>query len=358
MTIVRLTRSRRPNDQASGFTFDPGWSGSGTFSDGQIVTVTKAVGGLSIPSDPRPLLWIPGESGFARDTTYSRSTSTLTAQTNATLDTSVKPTNAAGSLKQVYGTGGGSPANWFAEDPPWEFATGICLMSCKRRYNFTPTSANNDKCFRVWPAAFGTPDIYHKVASSGAASITVEGYTSADDAMSSGSHFFTINHPLNEFIVDEHLHKDSALDAFDGIARWYRNGARAHSESIGWRTRSSTGEPGTAVKTLAYPDQYSNQDTSGDMIGHGYEEHISHIYLTDSLFRFILSTESEWTQTTMNGSNDPAIKREYQLPTEGSGSDIGCGLLLRKGVHASTSGLYLWFYHPDGSAPQRVGVCD
>lgn len=353
---VLVLRSSAVSGGGSGITFDSGWTGSGTFSDGQDVTVTKAAGGLALPTDPRPLLWIPGESSFAKDSTYSRSSQTMVAQDQATVDSSLKPTNAAGSLKQVWPFGSGAPANWFANDPIWTFSTGKTFASLKRMHTWTITGSPdyNDKCFRVWPAAFGTPDCYHKIHAAGSV-VTTEGYTDPDTGMSSGSRFFTVNQVGNTWYQDEHVFKDSTLDAFDGISRFYRNGARSHVESIGYKTRATSGEPGSAAKTQGYLDQYSNPSATG-LDSLGGSQHICHVYLDDKIARFVISNESSFTQTTMNGSNDPAVYREIQLPRSATGSDTSCGLRLRKGVHASLSGLYLWFFPEDGSAPERVGV--
>jgi len=340
------------------FNFDSGWSlGSGSMADGQTPQIQYLAGGLNLLTDMRPIVWMPGNS-YTPNSTYSRSTSARTAQTNASIDTGTKPTNGVGSFKQTFPTGGSSPANWWAEDPAFTFSNNTVLVSCKRLKNWTPLVSpndNNDKTFRVWPAAFGLPDVYHKNAQGGS-SITVEGYSNADDAMSPpGNHFFTVNHTPNVWIQDEHLFRDSTVNLFDGVNRWYRNGARAHPESVGWNTRTSSGEPGSAGKSLVYLDQYSNQATSGDMVGHGYEDYVCDLYINDSFGSFYISSESTFTQVTMNGSNDPGVIREYQLPTASSGSDTGCTILIRKGLYSSLSGLYLWFRPMDGSNPVRVG---
>lgn len=354
--------------QASGFTFDPGWSGSGTFSDGQIVTVTKAAGGLSIPSDPRPLLWVPLETDFARDATYSRTVATMTGQTSCSIVTDVKPTNAAGAARQAWpiGSPGADVHVLFSNDPVWSWGNGStpvpCYVSVKRRYNWDNAASYNDKCIRYWGASgasSGVPDVYMLPGSGAtAARIITEGGGGWDfhDSCDAATPYYDANMVADTWYHDEHLFLDSSLNTFDGICRHYRNALRAHPETVNWQTRGTT-QPGVAVKTTGYLNQYSNPTSTGMETGTKYL-YLSHLYVTDTFFRFVLSPESTWTQATQSGSNDSSIYREIQLPTEDSGSDIGCGLLLRKGVHASTSGLYLWFYHPDGSAPQRVGVCD
>lgn len=341
---------------AVGFTFDSGWSGSGTFADGQDVTVTKAAGGLGFSTDPRPLLWIPGETSFAKDSTYSRSSQTMVAQDNAAIDSAHAPTNAAGSIRQSWPFGSGAPACFFANDPIWTFSTQTTFVSVKRMHDWKLTGSPdpNDKTFRVWPTAFGAPDLYHKIYDSGSANI-VEGYTNSDDALTSGSRFFTVNQVANTWYQDEHCFKDSGDNTFDGISRFYRNCARDRPESVGWRTRNSSGEPGSAVKTQGYLDQFSNPASSGMDAGTRHVN-ICHVYIDDKLNRFTVSSEASFTQTTMNGSNDPDIYREIQLPRNSTGSDTSCGLRLRKGTYSSLTGLYLWFWPADGSSPQRVGV--
>jgi len=342
---------------ASGITFDSGWSGTGTFADGQIVSVSKSGGGLGLRTDERPLLWIPGETSFLRDPTYSRLTTVMTARGNASIDSTIKPTNAAGSISQAWplsGVAGTADHCFFSNDPVWAFTTDSVRVSVKRYHNWALDTDDNDKCFRLWPTAFGAPDIYHKIAPVGASTISVEGYTDQHDATNGASYFWNENFAEDTWASYEHLFKESSDNAFDGICRLYRNAGRAHPESYGWKTRNSGGEPGSAVKTQGYLDQFSNPTSTGMESG-GRELKICHLYITDTLACFYVSTESAWTQTTMNGSNDPGVFREYQLPTQDSGSDTGCGLYLRKGVHSSLSGLYLWFAPADGSSPQRIG---
>ncbi|HEU4602033.1 MAG TPA: hypothetical protein VFS24_08695 [Steroidobacteraceae bacterium] len=355
-------------DSCTGFTPDAGWTCSGTFADGQDVTVTKSAGGLGFSTDPRPLLWIPGSSSAAQDSTYSRnSTTTLVANSGTAVDTAIHPTNAAGSLRQTWPISGGDTVLWWSTTS-WEsnntFSTGVVYASVKRYHNFNPDDPTNtgavsgdynDKTFRIWPATFGNRDLYDKIRDQDSLSV-IEG--DASDTQYCGSSSCSsvhLNFSIDTWYQHEHIFKEnSALDAQDGLFRWYVNAGRANSESLGWQTRS-TSQPNS--KALFYLDQISNVSTNTDLENGAKHIWVADVYISDQLRRFTVSTESTcFTATTMDGSNDPGIFREIQLPRNGTGSDSSVGLHLRKGTYASMSGKYLCFWPNDGTSPERVGT--
>lgn len=346
----------------AGFTFDSGWSGTGVFADNELVTVEKAAGGLSIPTDPRPLLWIPLQTDFLRDATYSRTSVTMTARNGCTISTSMPPTNHSGFARQTWPiTPNADDHCFFSNDPVWSFSTTRVYVSCKRRYNWNPLFTNNDKSIRFWPspgASAGTPDYYVLLAQndSGNSSCQAEGYADYHDTTTAPTTYFACNWPsADTWVQDEYEYADSSVDAYDGIHRFYRNGGVSHALSTRYKTRGSP-EPGTAAKAAGYLDQFANPNDGADPMTSGTKHlDLCDLYITDTLFRIVVSAESSWTTTVMNNANDPGIAREVQLPTSGSGSDTGCGLLLRRGAHASLSGKYLWFCPTDFSSPQRIG---
>ena len=81
-----------------GVTFDSGFNGSGTFSDGQSVTITRSAGSWGTkPTAAKPLYWWPFEADANPDATYSRTTSNPFTP-DGSISTAKLATNQAGSF--------------------------------------------------------------------------------------------------------------------------------------------------------------------------------------------------------------------------------------------------------------------
>lgn len=336
--------------------FDSGWSGDGgDFVDGAIVYINRAAADMNWPTDPRALLWIPGQSSFAADPAYSKAFATMVARNNCAVFTGSAPPGSVGCLRQSWPFTPEANHAFFQNDPIWSFSTGQTYVQADRMFDATWQFVYNAKSYRVWRPQYGAPDCFALVASNSGA-MTVEGFTAVDDAMNPrGNHFITCNVTPNAWAKEEFVFKDSSDNQFDGILRFYRNGGRAHDEAIGWKTQNSTGEPGFGTKGIGYLPQYSNPASTGMNAGDKHD-HMCNIFISDSIERIVIANELTFTQQTMNGSNDPGVFREVQLPVINSGSSSRVGILIRKGRHAALggSGLAMWHYPKNGGAPRRI----
>jgi hypothetical protein len=339
---------------ASGITFNTGWSGSGTFADGQIVTLTKSGGGLSIPADPRPDYWLPLQNSVAKDATYSKSTSpTLTLQTNASFQTTVKPTGSTHALDQLFvSTNGTQPGSAGPTDPDTNFFTssgglapafsvtnGKFYISMDRYRTFdSQSSAINGKNLRVWAGnpGGGIQNIY--ISEGFIYSCNLETTATSISTLKGGAdpEYSPFVHPQNAWFKDEWFYKESSSNTIDGYFEFVRNGSNAYGPTDRvWNTRPTDA---SNVKTVGFFSQYSSNGVPPD----SSHEYVANIYVNSSgTFRVIISNESTY-QTTNQGATNPGYIREPQLPVASSGSATGVQILIRKGSHASLSGKYLY----------------
>lgn len=347
--------SWRTPSGVSGFTFDSDWSGSGDFTEGGIGQITRSIGGLVIPADPRPTFWAPLESGTSKDATYSRSTTAFSLEANCSIQSTTKPTNASGALSQQFVSGAGTQpggtnpdANWFSNSPI-AVVTAKCYVSLARYRDYDHTNMNG-KNFRLWDA--GGPgsvtDIYTKDGFQFAS--FVEGTAVDGTTQHGGSSAFYDPFPQaqNTWYQDEFIFKEGTTGNVDGFIDLCRNGGWGYGASNRqWMTKPSDAN---LNKTQLYLSQYSATPTSAPP--NGSHEFLCHLYVNaDSLFRAFVSSESSYGSA--RSGTDLSITREIQLPVASSGSSTGVQLKFRFGS-LSSSGKYLWVVD-DTETAFRVG---
>jgi hypothetical protein len=348
---------------ASGITFDAGFDGSGTFADGQTVTITRTAGGWGTKNGGgKPLRWIPFESGLQADATYSRITSALSVQTGCTHQTGVKPTNAAGAARQTTDNLDGLAA-LYTDSPIWTFDTGKCYVYVERYHdhadnNGTGTDPStpgqdstylNNKTIRVWPAGGGVdgaPDMYYSIGSN-LANCWAEGAGGSGmngNDPATGSHFYSSALIFSAFDADtfvscEHVYMTSALNTKDGIWNHARDSRWLYDSSFRWMTRE-TGAEGPIAS--GYLDEMSNGAPAGFI-------YYNSLYIDDSVCRIFCSSESSYNAAAGDGTHH---HRAICIPTVWADGEIT--LLLRAGRHASLSGKYLYVVD-NSNVATRVG---
>ncbi len=336
------------------FNFASGWSGSGTFADGNVVSITRAAGGLSIPTDPRPSFYCALESAVTKDATYSRATSpAFTLQTNATFQSGVKPTNSTGALDQLFLSANGTqPGSAGPTDPDTNFFTsaggtapgftvtgGKAYIAMKRYRSYdSQTSAINGKNLRIWAAApaGGVSNIY--IAEGFIYSTNLEGTSVPIDVLKGGANpeYAPYPHPTSSWFRDEWIYKESSSNTINGYFDICRNGNWAFgSTNRQWNTRPLDAD---VAKTVGFFSQYS----SNGVPPNNAHEYMQDLYVNlGSVLRVFVSTESSYRNSN-NGATDPGVIRELQLPIQNTGSANGLQILLRKMSYASLSGLYMY----------------
>src|SRR5690242_9218340 len=105
---ILILRSSGAGGGGSGFTPDSGFGSSGTFSDGQSVTITKAAGGFGTkPNGAKPLIyWNPGQDGVTTLNALSRKTTWDVNPTRGTIQQNQLLTGSAHSYEITSFTGG------------------------------------------------------------------------------------------------------------------------------------------------------------------------------------------------------------------------------------------------------------
>lgn len=326
---------------ASGITFDSGWSGSGTFADGQIVSITRGVGGLGARTDERPLRWIPGSSTSA-DGTYSRDTSSLTVQTGAGTQSSIKPySSSPGTLDQQFNTPS-SDTCFYSSRIADIGTTERAFISYYIYYGYSHTSdGSNNKIVRIWNVG--------QTSSALVANHFIQATDIDGDGGVVGSDFFDIaDSSTTWYQVEHHFKESSATDAADGMWQYVVNGGLAQPDTSTLVTRNS-GQASDSLKRHIYGPQMSNQPPPAS----GSHLYVADYYATDTLLHAFVSDESTYTTTVYSGGAPLSHERQIQIPQSTGNSDTTLSLLIRAGA-LSLSGKYLWVVASEGTR-LRVG---
>lgn len=347
--LINISGGARTEAASSGsFVFDSGWTGTVPDSQGEAYTVTRAAGGLDFPTDARPLLWIPAESGFGRDATYSRTSQTMTAANNATHQATIKPVNAAGAIRQDWPISGDAHL-FFGNDPVWSFTGPYNYVFLKRYVTFPMVSGldPNNKAYRLWEvdASSGTPDTYF--SEKGSAQIAVTEGLDLFTQVSDEQRYHNMEYfPEDEWTTDEYFFLESSVDVLDGIINFCRNGLWAFVQAKRWMTRD-TALP--QAKGGGYLNQFSNilNDLNGESM------YLSGLYIDDKWARLMISQETTWNTSIMSAGTGTTYKREIQIVVSGSDTQAA-GDSLRFGEFSSVSTLCLWAINNSNTA-RRVG---
>jgi hypothetical protein len=330
---------------ATGITFDSGWTGTGTFADGQFVTITRGAGiSGTVRTDERPLKWIPG-TGISGDATYSRDSTTLTLQNNATVgQSSILPYSGhVGTLDQQFVITP-TDACFFQTNPITSIGTTQqAFISWYVRFGYSHTSdGSNNKMARIWNTAM-TSSMYapnHFVQT-----------LSEDGANTAGGFFYDINDASNTWYVYEYeFRENSATDVHDGLWQFAMNAGLASADSTLWTTRES-GFDSDSLHHRVFGPQQSNQPPPAN----GTHLYMADLYVSDTLLRTFVSTESAYTTSVYAGGSPLTIERQVQLMRSTGNTSTTLSLLLRAGAYAgSLSGKYLWVVASDRTR-YRVG---
>lgn len=339
----------------SGFAPDSGITVSGTFADGQTVTINKSAGGFGTkPNGTLPRYYFPLETDFYTHSTLSRNPHTIySPDPLSSIQTSIKPPNAVGAAKTVAADSGVElppPIIW--QDPLTMSGTGdnAVYIFCKRYFdhiwdwqnpNLTPPANYfvNVKLNRIWADASGGSSgdfFWGGDASTQFEPVDTSYYFPQPDAVNSGI-------GVNTWLTHEAFYSEPDVGLATGVRNFAQNGLMCQDTSSLYVNRNSTY---SHYKTLLYFSEYSNLGSTNipgtpDPVGNDYHHCI---YVDDSFYRVMVSNEAVYSTTSAS--------REICIPTAWADTSVSC--VIRQGEFASLSGLYLWLYTGPYS-PTRLG---
>jgi hypothetical protein len=346
---------------ASGFTREAGFDISGTFTDGQSVTITDTQSrfGTKIGGG-KPWIYQPMSGSYNPDPTYSRGTAIALGDAGfeymTTFDTSeVCPSGGTGVLKSVKDDSHGS---WGVRG----ISNGFCYVFTHRRYNwdvFNDAVSSNLKSFRMRTQFGGvTPpncDIYISLQSANypRACVTNFGYPTLSGGIPQTSR--TNLDTAHSTIRQQNWHRfelefrpSSAYNVADCTLVPWINGARPTAGGTSTQTWPNGTDGfishgnGTVDVTTVYDDIFFDQ-ISNNLEPAGAAALYGPTLWDDSRCRVIVSDEATW-----NTSSTVMPVRDFCVPTTWAAGSIT--FLLRQGVHSTLFGKYLWVVKSDGSA--------
>ena len=334
-----------------GFTPDSGITTSGTFSDGQSVTINKVAGGFGTkPNAAKPVFYAKLDSSLAPDPSFSRTTSTPTADASTIIQNTIKPVNASGAGRVDARAENVTSPVFYQQyiDIGITALTGKCYAFMKNYkdhpwnyYQGGNPDYVSDKSFRIWEnaGANNTSDVWWG-ADTGMYVDNID--TGGNVFYGSGGQGGTgIPATQSAWMTREHFWDSGTADVTDGVRNYCQDGILGYSTSAVWKNRTSS-DPGLVKQVFL--DEYTSTASypTGVLIGYDY---FHDLYVDDSFYRIMVSTESSlsWTGSAV---------REICLPT--SWSDTSVTVTLRQGAFTSLSGKYLWVYTGPFTAT-RVG---
>jgi len=343
-SITMGERDARFLVRATGFVPSAGITVSGTFADGQTVTISKAAGGFGIkPGGALPLYYFPLDTNFATSTLCRNPGVTLSPDASSVIQTTIKPVNALGAAQtSAQDSAVRSPAAiiWLN---PMKTSGVTGQMYCFRKTYFDHiwdwgNGATGDayfvnvKLLRGWTSGTVGPDmIFGGDASTYVESIgTSSFYDKQPDAARVGQ-------GINVWHTHEYLYTEGTLNTADGLRQFIVDGMCCYS-NINTRFTNNNSTYNSR-KTDWFLSEYSNLSDPNltkvpgnpDPIGKDYNHCI---YFDDSMFRVMISNETTYSTVS-------AI-REICIPT--AWSDTSVTVVLRKGAFTSLSGKTLWLY--------------
>jgi hypothetical protein len=333
---------------ASGFTADSGYSVSGTVGDMQSLTITKSGGGFGTKlGGGKPWLYLPHAANLNPDTTYSRGTSGNVLHTGCSWSNTTPPPNAAGSLRCLMNNEGNVPG--------WTF-TGT---SSPQIYTFTHRrfgynvqrdgTLTNHKFWRMWttePGQAQPPGFQFRSSYNyGSGNIGFGGYCDTDGFDNGRQTYWDELGPLATLTTNWHTFEgegqmSSAINVADAKIIHWTDGALYNNAAANYLTWNSSY---TARRCgHIYFSQIANNVEPADYFYYGPT------LIEDSRCRIIVSTESTW-----NTSATASFTRDFCLPTVWADGQIQ--VTIRRGIHSSLTGKYLYVVRSDGTA-YRIGV--
>lgn len=325
--------------QTAGFTPAGSYSvtpAGGSFVDGATITITGS--GFTSKANAKPLLWIPMETNLQPHPTLSRTTTLTGLTTNATasIQSAIKPVNAAGAGRDLATT---AYSPFFNGNPLWQFNNGETYVSVKRYYGHA--RAENLKMFRLWYSVGQYTSLLQSVSTNGR-TMYAEPWNETSDTSGDG-YYSTI--PWDGFSWETHEYefKVGTVNTYDGIAHYWMNGGLAKPYINRWKTRD---DAINYVYRYGFLDQYTVNNPPAIPTNGTYYVYWNSLYADDSRHRVFVSDEPTFN-TSVYGVN-PAYNREVCIPT--AWTDQSVTVVLRQGSHASLSGKYLYVVNGNGAA--------
>jgi hypothetical protein len=259
----------------AGFVFDPGYRGTGRFSDGESVTVVSTAGGFGIkPKAAKALYYWPLDGDTKPHPLLSRTT-TNPDVFNGKLQTTTVPPRSGGAVR--WNLAGSSDVGI----PGVPFTSDVLYVWIKRRYDFSFSTLPefNLKPFRLWYMT-RAPDfligMQAKERADGNPRYTVE--------MGEGMQSFYggFGHEPAAWLTEEYQYRASGLGVRDGVLYHIRD-ARHAWDSVTWRlTFRDATYPGKF--DILYLDQRSNASGLAQA-----NVDVDAIYVDDSWCRVVVS---------------------------------------------------------------------
>jgi hypothetical protein len=335
----------------SGITFDSGFNGTGTFSDGQVVTITRAAGSWgSKPNGSKALYYWPLEANLNPDATYSRNTTNPNSwSTDTSFTTAILAPNAAGSARMDLTCAGGNCAMGPNDGVPF---TGSQTYVYVRRYfpsALDPTSFNI-KFPRFWPVTISDNNFYEGFDGAsgvdGAPRYSTENCPGGGESVSGGHGF-----RQSQWTVDEYeAQQSSAVDVRDGEFHHIRNATYAFPRSTQrWITKCAAAGLSTA-QTVVFGEQHSNNVTASPWYTY-WDLYV----VDDSWCRLMISSESTWNITGAVSTSNPGTERVREWQPVSSWSTTSITFLVQRRT-LTLSGMYLWVIGGSGcTTAERIG---
>ena len=345
---VRWTAS---GGASAGFTPASGFALSGTVSDGQTLTLTKAAGGFGTkPNGAKPLCWWPLEDSVLPDAALSRLT-TNDYTPSGELSSAIVSPGSAGSFRYLFSNA--SEANAFtglnrSASPPdrwyvWKRSYYDFDYLWGTSFNLKQNRFYNSGLFSTRPntylQGYQFSDGYPAYDGGGYPRMNVELPSGVDPV--DGVTYIYAGFPFvgKAWHVWELEFDPGTEDTQDAIIHYLRNGVQWYDPAHRWKCRYSSGG---GQYCYWFPDQNSNG------IGSLVNPYLYYdaIYVDDSFCRVMVSDEPSWQSAVY--PDGTARNREIQIPT--AWADGSISFVLRQGAHANLSGKYLYVVTSDGAA--------
>lgn len=345
------------------FAFEPGYSGSGMFSDGESFTIVKSGGGFgSKPNDAKPLLWMP----LSDSDTPSALGRIQSARTLEGLSFSATGgADGNGCLASPLTDGVGSDVFTLRVDSDESGASGndwngygqkifIHRKTKKTFGHYTASSGRNVKNFRMWgkdPSGGGIrlPDVYFatsngRIGLEGLPNAPYLDYTMgsevAEQADGIADEWFE-----EEWLVRTNSEATSTGSAPDADLRWAVNGGDyvlGPWPEVTWDTwhlrfRNASGDSNDGRMRILFPVHYVVEGGDGwTPLPAGNQFWADDVYVDDSWCRVVIGDSATYSSCT---------KREPQPPS--AWADGSITITVNKGAFDSLSGKHLFVVDND-----------
>ena len=320
---------------ATGFVAEAGYSVSGTVGD-MLPLVIVGTGFGSKAGGGKPWLYMPHSTDVNPDATYSRGTSGALRHIGCAWSSVNPPANTSGSLSCLMSSQDNAAG--------WSLPTATDIYTfAHRRFGYDTLHdaiGTNHKYWRCWTDIDGP----NPPRANGFGAFTSGWPTAVTpilsyDPLNSGPNtkYFSAT-PISDAIntqwhTFEHEISPSSQSVANGTMTGWLNGSRfMHT------TQLVTWDATWNVPT--WKQVFFSQCSGDTEPGYFY---YGPTLIEDSRCRVIVSTESTW-----NTSTSVSAVRDFCLPTAWSDNQIT--VTIRKGIHTTLSGKYLWVVTNSGTA--------